>query len=133
MGGGVVAEERLLELNRLTFLAETRPIEPIEGKPWQEFLGATLGESFEGRRGNPALPHQDREMFIDFATTASDAVRNVVGEPTVTVVSDLGVVTSDVRLDDDDTKRFRNVKVFRREDGNWRCIYWQVTPFDTGS
>jgi hypothetical protein len=38
-------------------------------------------------------------------------------------------VTCDVRLGDDDTMRFRNVKVFTRSP-DWRCAYWQVTSFE---
>jgi hypothetical protein len=122
-------EQRLLDLNRLTFDAESRPPDPIEGQPWDEFLSSVLTDDFIGRRGRATLPHQDRDDFVAFARGASDASRIIVGEPKVWVGGDLGVVTCDVRLGDDDTMRFRNVKVFTRSP-DWRCAYWQVTSFE---
>ena len=122
-------ETRLLQLNRLTFEAESRPAEPIEGSAWDQFLMTVLAEDFVGRRGRPTLPHQDRDAFVAFAREARDAQRNIVGEPDVWVGGDLGVVASDVRLGEDDTVRFRNVKVFVRRQ-EWQCVYWQVTSFE---
>jgi hypothetical protein len=122
-------EQRLLDLNRLTFDAESRPADQIEGQPWDEFLSSVLTDDFIGRRGRATLPHQDRDAFVAFARGASDASRIIVGEPKVWVEGDLGVVTCDVRLGDDDTMRFRNVKVFTRS-GDWHCVYWQVTSFE---
>ena len=122
-------EERLLELNRHTFDAESRPLEPIEGKAWDAFLSETLADVFIGRRGRPSLPHQDRDAFLAFAREANDARRTIVGEPVLWFGGDLGVVVSDVRLGEDDTVRFRNVKVFTRRP-MWQCVYWQVTPYE---
>jgi hypothetical protein len=122
-------EQRLLDLNRLTFTAESRPGNLIEGQPWDEFLSSVLTDDFIGRRGRATLPHQDRDAFVAFARGASDASRIIVGEPQVWIERDLGVVTCDVRLGDDDTVRFRNVKVFRRS-RDWHCAYWQVTSFE---
>jgi hypothetical protein len=122
-------EQRLLDLNRLTFDAESRPADPIEGQPWDEFLSSILADDFVGRRGRASLPHQDRDAFVAFARGASDASRIILGEPKVWVGGDLGVVTCDIRLGDDDTMHFRNVKVFKRN-LDWRCAYWQVTSFE---
>jgi hypothetical protein len=122
-------EQRLLDLNRLTFDAESRREDPIEGQPWDEFLSSVLTDDFIGRRGRATLSHQDRDAFVAFARGASDASRIIVGEPKVWVGGDLGVVTCDVRLGDDDTMRFRNVKVFTRSP-DWQCAYWQVTSFE---
>jgi hypothetical protein len=122
-------EQHLLDLNRLTFNAESRPIDPIEGRPWDAFLLSALTDDFIGRRGKATLPHQDRDAFIAFAREASDASRIIVGEPRVWVDGDVGVVACDVRLGDDDTVRFRNVKVFT-QGPNWQCAYWQVTAFE---
>jgi hypothetical protein len=120
---------RLLELNRLTFLAESRPAQQIEGRPWDGFLAGVLADDFLGRRGREGLPHQNREAFLGYTMEASDATRNIVGQPTVWVAGTVGAVACDVRLGDDDHVRFRNIKVFvRREE--WQCVYWQVTPFD---
>jgi hypothetical protein len=121
-------EQRLLDLNRLTFEAESRPSDPIEGQPWDAFLSRALTDDFIGRRGNATLPHQNRDAFVAFAQTASDASRIIVDEPKVWVGGDVGVVACDVRLGDDDTVRFRNVKVFMRGP-DWHCAYWQVTSF----
>jgi hypothetical protein len=121
-------DQRLLELNRLTFEAESRPSDPIEGQPWDAFLSRVLTDDFTGRRGNATLPHQNRDAFVAFAQTASDASRIIVGEPKVWVGGDVGVVACDIRLGDDDTVRFRNVKVFTRSP-DWHCTYWQVTSF----
>ena len=106
-------EQRLLDLNRLTFDAESRPPDLIEGQPWDEFLSSVLTDDFIGRRGRATLPHQDRDDFVAFARGASDASRIIVGEPKVWVGGDLGVVTCDVRLGDDDTMRFRNGRCSR--------------------
>jgi hypothetical protein len=122
-------EHRLLELNRLTFDAESRPAEGIEGKSWDVFLSDVLSDDFVGRRGRPSLPHQDRDAFVAFAREANDAPRNIIGQPAVWAASDLGVVACDVRLGEDDTVRFRNVKVFARRHV-WQCVYWQVTSFE---
>jgi hypothetical protein len=27
--------------------------------------------------------------------------------------------------------RYRNIHVFKKENGNWHCIYWQVTKLET--
>jgi hypothetical protein len=123
-------KQRLLELNQLTFEAESRPAEPIEGRSWDAFLTHVLADDFVGRRGRPSLPHQDRDGFVAFAREASDAPRNIIGEPQVWVDGDVGVVVCDVRLGDDDTVRFRNVKVFARHKV-WLCVYWQVTSFES--
>ena len=121
--------ERLLELNRLMFVAESRPAQPIEGKTWEAFLSGVLAEDFLGRRGKASLPHQDRDAFVAFAHDASDLPREVVGDPAVWLGADVGVVACDVRLGDDDTVHFRNLKAFARR-GDWQCVYWQVTPFE---
>ena len=44
------------------------------------------------------------------------------------VSGDVGVVTCDVRLGEDATVQFRNVKVFVRG-RDWQCVYWQVTSY----
>jgi hypothetical protein len=125
-------EERLLELNQLTFDAESRPDEPIAGQSWDAFLSGVLADNFIARRAKPSLSHQSRKAFVAFARDASDAPRNIVSEPVVWVGGGIGVVACDVRLGDDDTVRFRNVKVFERQ-GDWRCVYWQVTSFNPGT
>jgi hypothetical protein len=122
-------EQRLLDLNRLTFDAESRPADSIEGKPWDEFLSSVLTDDFIGRRGRATLAHQDRDAFVAFARGASNASRIIVGEPRVWVGGDMAVMTCDVRLGHDDTMRFRNVKVFTRSP-DWQCAYWQVTSFE---
>ena len=122
-------EQRILELNRLTFEAESRPAQPIEGQPWDAFLFSVLTEDFIGRRGNPSLEHQTRNAFVRCARKASDASRIILGEPHLWVSGDVGVVACDVQLGEDDTVRFRNVKVFTRGK-DWYCAYWQVTQFE---
>jgi hypothetical protein len=123
-----IDEQRLLDLNRLTFDAEARPREPIEGQPWDAFLLSVLTDNFIGRRADVKLPNQKRDAFLAFARTASASPRIIVGEPTIWVNGDVGVVACDVRLGDDDTMRFRNVKVFTGGP-DWCCAYWQVTSF----
>ena len=70
---------------RLTFDAESRTPDPIEGPPWDEFLSSVLTDDFIGQRGRATLHHQDRDDFVAFAQGASDASRIIIGEPKVWV------------------------------------------------
>jgi hypothetical protein len=116
----------------MTFLAESRPPEGVDGQPWDAYLADALSDDFVARRSNPALPHQRRDEFLAFARGASAAPRVIVGEPVAWVDGDLGVVACDVRLGDDDSVRYRNLKLFLKTT-RWRCAYWQVTSFDPGA
>jgi hypothetical protein len=55
-------EQRLLDLNRLTFDAESRPPDLIEGQPWDEFLSSVLTDDFyrAARPGDAPSPGPGR-------------------------------------------------------------------------
>lgn len=115
-------EDELLQLNQETFDAEDK--KPIRGQSWDQFLRATLADKFTIRRATATIPFQDREAMIAWADNA-----RIVSDVRVRCCETLGVVTCRVTLRGGDGKphHYQNIKVFEREAGPWRCVYWQVT------
>ncbi|MGQ0537725.1 MAG: nuclear transport factor 2 family protein [Gemmatimonadaceae bacterium] len=63
--------------------------------------------------------------------------RAIEAEPRERVSGDIGMVRSIVRAVDKTQpgatpNRYRNIHVFERRQGDWRCVLWQVTEIKLG-
>ena len=110
-------EERLLDLNRQLFRAESH--DPAGG--WMNVLHRSLADDFRLRRAIGEL--EDRERMIARVSRSEPAVREVVEEQ-VAVLGETAVVRSLVQLG---AASFRNAKLFENVSGEWRCVYWRVS------
>jgi hypothetical protein len=119
---GMGYEDELRDLNKRTFELEAKP----EG--WEDELRRILADNFEIRRADPKLPAQNLGQAIEFIRAQQPMERTVL-EDTVWHDGGLGVVVSVVTLSTQPDAAFQNIKVFVH-DGNWRCLYWQVTRID---
>jgi mannose-6-phosphate isomerase-like protein (cupin superfamily) len=121
----------LKKLNQETFAAEAR--ENIGDVRWDEFLRKVLADDnedkFRLRRSRPDTPNEDREEMIENIRKAEPRERNVFhNEVQVWCNETLGVVTCPVAMDiNGQLRRYENIKVFKKKDGRWQCVYWQVT------
>lgn len=120
--GVTTSLEELEELDRQLFRAEARL--DVGGMDWRRFLEETLAEGFVLRRSRPGTPPETRPEMIARIAAADDPKERVPVVRDAWVDGDLGVVRTGVLLDE---KWFANIKVFRRDGGDWRCVYWQVT------
>ena len=114
-------------LNEKTFMAEAK--NPIGNKSWDQFLDEVLAEEFIIRRSNPAIANQSKKEMIDWIA-ARPTPKRTPGALQFWNGDSLSVVTGDVSMDDENGKarRYQNIKVFKRgPEGNWKCVYWQVT------
>jgi hypothetical protein len=118
-GGSVVADEEksLVELDRALFAAEAH--DP-EGE-WMNVLHRSLSDDFRLRRAIGEI--EDRERMITRLSRSEPAERVILDGPEVTVVADVGLVRSRVRVP---SGTFANTKLFVRTSGSWRCVYWRV-------
>jgi hypothetical protein len=111
-------QEELLALDRATFAAEAH--EPKTD--WQGVLHRSLGEDFRLRRAIGEL--EDRERMIARLTSTEPEPREILDEPQVAVLGDIGLVCSRVQFGG---ALFQNAKVFEKTADGWRCMYWRVT------
>lgn len=91
-----------------------------------------LSEDFTGTRENGQ--EQDRAaLLIEIATPSHpNFVRNVSDVSVLAVNENVGVTRSIITAWDQNapaipSAEFRNIHVFRYQEGNWRCITWQET------
>jgi hypothetical protein len=116
------SHEELEDLDRKLFRAEARL--DIEGTGWRHFLEETLAEDFVLRRSKPGSPPETRPEVIARIEASANPKERVPVPRDVWSDGNLGVVRTGGLLDE---KWFANIKVFRRDAGDWRCVYWQVT------
>lgn len=116
----------LRKLNQDTFDAEDK--KKIGDDDWDKFLSKVLADEFIIRRSKPEIPNQTREEMIAVIDKRSPAKRNV-SEVVAWCNETLGVVTCSVTMDvEGKPRRYQNIKVFKKQlQGNWQCLYWQVT------
>jgi hypothetical protein len=119
----------LRRLNQDTFDAEAK--NKIGDAEWDKYLRKVLADDFAIRRSNPTVSNQNRQEMIAWIEDRPVVERKLLQEEVVAWCDEtLGVVTCPVTLNDSEGKlhRYQNIKVFRRPlQGDWQCIYWQVT------
>lgn len=116
----------LKKLNRDTFHAEAGGETQIDGQSWEDFLRAVLADEFQIRRAKAGTPQQkqNKEQMIAWIKDHSGPPR-IPGEEVIWCSETLGVVAGPVNFQG---QEYQNVKVFKRSSqGQWLCVYWQVT------
>lgn len=119
--------DELRQLNRQTFAAEqTRERAPLE---------AILADEFRIKRAS-GIVQTKREMIYDVLFGANPFLERRVSEDdgpnNPKIFANCAVITSlltTLEQDSDGTllqKTFRNVKVFVKQEVQWRCVSWQV-------
>jgi hypothetical protein len=124
------AREQLLELNRNTFRAEEQ--QPIGEQTWKEFLTSALADEFVIRRAKIERPNQNKAQMIrwieDHPPGATPRPRTLDEEGIRVFCSDTQGVVITLLTMPAPAERYQNIKVFQKgTDGNWQCVYWQVT------
>jgi len=120
--------DELRRLNRATFAAE-------QDRDRQR-LEAILADEFRIKRASGVVQTKGKEMIYEVLfginpfTSRDVSEDGAPGNPTI--FDDCGVVTSLLTTHETTAnaeslqKAFRNVKVFARQEGRWRCVSWQV-------
>ncbi|HEX8691773.1 MAG TPA: nuclear transport factor 2 family protein [Longimicrobium sp.] len=120
------AEDDLEDLVRRLVDAENRASrEDAEGILSPSFTAITRSSGQE----------QDRDGLLEAIGKGSDKVRILEDGVEARVSGDLGVVRSIVTVAGRDRPdvplaSYRNIHVFTREAGDWRCVSWQVTKLE---
>ena len=100
----------------------------VGGRPWSQYLSEALDDDFVARSSRPELLDQDREGFIRCVAKNTPRDRHIAEGSSMAWVSEpLGVLRCDVRLDDDQDPRYRNIAVFKEQGDHCKCVYLQIT------
>lgn len=125
--------EELKKRNTDTFCAEAHEDilkENGQKQDWETFLQQVLSApEFRIVRSSGKIQEKDA-MIKQIREDTRPYRREPMGEPEGYEEGDLGVVINLVNLPDDPANSrdsFRNVKIFVRQEDDWKCVYWQVT------
>jgi hypothetical protein len=118
----------LKKLNRDTFHAETDGETQIDGRSWKEFLRQVLADEFQIRRAKAGTPQQkqNKKQMIAWIAGHPGPPRHVHEQDEVIWCNEtLGAVTCRITFNGQD---YQNIKMFKKtSQGQWQCVYWQVT------
>ena len=92
----------------------------------QNFIAITRSNGQERER-NILLDGIEKPLNPNIHRTISDMSPVISGD--LAVVRSL-VTTTDTSKPEAASGRFRNIHVFENQQGNWRCVLWQVTKLE---